>query len=130
QPGTYPPPQPGTYSPPAPQPPGTYPPAAYPAPAPAPYGAAAQQPRVLRHGLTFEANLGIGWIHLSTEEVSDFSEDAGLAGLSLGVGGWVGTQTAITARLAGVTLSDRDLRLSQIFLGPSAQFWMNDNLWL
>jgi hypothetical protein len=99
-----------------------------------PYGQPYQQPpppppQSLHNGLTFEANLGFGWVHLSTDSDSDTS-DLGVAGLSLGVGGWVSPQLAITARVAGVTLSENDARLTNGFLGPSAQYWLQDRFWL
>jgi hypothetical protein len=88
-----------------------------------------QPPPSLHSGMTFEANLGLGWIRVSENDKSDTS-DLGVGGLNLGVGGWVSPKLAITARLAGATLSDNGLRLTQLFLGPSAQFWIDDHFWL
>ena len=115
--------QPG--SPPPPPPPGGgYAPApGAPVYAPPPSGAA------LRNGMTFEANLGLGWIRASTDNNSDTS-DLSLAGLSLGVGGWMNDKLAITARIAGVTDSESGGRLTHAFFGPSAQYWVDDHLWL
>ena len=96
-----------------------------------PYGPQPYQPppRPLRGGLTFEANLGVGWIKISDDYNSDTS-DAGLGGICLGIGGWVGKNIAITARLAGVNFEENDTRYSAIFLGPSLQYWIDDHIWL
>lgn len=103
-----------------------------------PYGQPYQQPygqpytpppRPLRGGLTFEANLGVGWIRLAADNDSDTS-DAGVGGLCLGIGGWVGKNTAITARLAGVNYTENDIRFSAIFLGPSVQHWIDKAFWV
>jgi hypothetical protein len=79
-------------------------------------------PASLHTGMTFEANLGLGWIRVSENGQSDTS-DLGVGGLNLGVGGWVSPKLAIT-------LSKNDVRLTQLFLGPSAQFWIDDHFWL
>ncbi|HEY5946226.1 MAG TPA: hypothetical protein VIV40_12075 [Kofleriaceae bacterium] len=117
------------------------PPAPAPAPAPAPpppntgYYQPAQpvygpppQPRSLHSGLTFEANLGIGWIHASTENDSDTR--GGIGGLSLGLGGWLNPKLALTARIAGSTVSVEGGNVSDIFFGPSLQYWVDDHFWL
>lgn len=118
-----PPPQSGYY-----QPQGPYQPQGYYQPQGAPmYG----QPRALslRNGMTFEANLGLGWIRASADGESDTS-DLGIGGLSLGVGGWTSPKVALTARLSGVTLSENGAQLSHVFLGPAAQYWVDDHFWL
>jgi len=87
----------------------------------------------LRNGLTFEANLGLGVIWASAEGESSDSELA-LGGLSLGLGGWVSPQLAITARIAGVTYSedcgDETCMLTSAFFGPVAQYWLNEQAWI
>src|SRR5687768_1510491 len=47
------------------------------------------QPAPVNHrsGITFEANLGFGYLYLSEGNYSDASE-LGFAGLSIGLGGW------------------------------------------
>jgi hypothetical protein len=75
--------------------------------------------------MTFEANLGLGWITGDSD-----TSDLGLGGLSLGLGGWVSPKLAITGRIAGVTLSDNGARLSNVFFGPSLQYWIDDHFWL
>lgn len=118
--------QPGSPPPPPPPPPAGYAPApAYGAPV---YGAPAAAAD-LRNGMTFEANLGLGWIRAAADGNSDTS-DLGLGGLSLGVGGWVNPHLAITIRAAGVTYSENGSRLTQAFFGPSAQYWIDDHIWL
>lgn len=115
--------------------PGGYPPApagGYYQPAPV-YGLP-QQPEQrtqssLRNGMTGELNIGIGWIRVSDENDSDTS-DAGLAGLSLGLGGWLSPKLALTARIAGVTYSEDGDSLTDAFFGPSLQYWVDDHFWL
>lgn len=87
------------------------------------------QPRPLRNGLTFEANLGVGWI-VAHDAEDDKTSDTGFGGLCLGFGGWVSPQLAITGRLSGVTISEEGARLSHIFVGPSLQYWVDDHIWL
>jgi hypothetical protein len=83
----------------------------------------------LRNGLTGELNIGIGWIRASDDDSSDTS-DAGVAGLSLGLGGWISPNLALTARIAGVTYSEDSASLTNAFFGPSLQYWVADQFWL
>jgi hypothetical protein len=110
---------------------GPYAPAPYGQPPPygQPYAPPPPPPRSLRTGLTFEANLGVGWLMVSDGDQSDTS-DVGMGGLCLGIGGWMNERLAITARLAGVTLQRDSVSLSHIFLGPSAQFWLSEQFWV
>jgi hypothetical protein len=78
--------------------------------------------------MTFELNLGLGWIQLSSGGESDTS-DLGIGGLSLGIGGWLNPKLAITGRVAGVTLSENGSQLSNIFLGPAVQYWVDNHFW-
>jgi len=99
----------------------------------APYG---QQPQPymqqeapnLKSGMTFELNLGIGWIRAANDSDSETS-DLGIGGLNLGVGGWVNPKLAISGRIAGVTYSEDGASLTQGFLGVSAQYWIDDHFW-
>lgn len=86
-------------------------------------------PPSLRNGATVELNLGFGFIVANGDGDSETS-DAGLGGLCLGVGGWIGPQTAVTGRISGVTVSDNGARLSHIFAGPSLQRWIDDHIWI
>ncbi len=79
--------------------------------------------------MTFEANIGLGWIRMSDDNQSE-TTDLGLGGLSLGLGGWVSPKLAITARIAGVTYSEDGTSLSDVFFGPAAQYWVDDHFWL
>jgi hypothetical protein len=89
-----------------------------------------QQPTTLHNGMTFELNLGIGWVRVSPEGEDGRTSDLGIGGLSLGVGGWINPQLAITGRIAGVTLTEGDARASAIFFGPSAQYWVDPHFWV
>ena len=83
--------------------------------------------------MTFEANLGLGWQHLSYAGESDTS-NLGIGGLCLGVGGWMNERLALTARLAGVTVSpesvDGNYRVNAFFLGGALQYWIDNHFWV
>jgi hypothetical protein len=150
-PTTTPPPYPAPPTTPAPAPDPAPAPAPYPgAPAPAPYpgapapyaGAPAygypppQQPAYtppspesLRNGLTFEANLGFGWMRIANDNDSDTS-DLTLGGLDIGVGGWVNPHLALGARIAGVSYSENGARLTNGVLVGGLQYWANNNFWV
>jgi hypothetical protein len=130
-----PPPDPAQQQPPAP-PPGSYqqpPPGGHQAP-PGGYQQPMYQPqpRSLRNGLTFEANIGLGMLMYSTE--SDSESEGAVGGIALGLGGWINEKMAITARFAPVTYHESndfiDFYLSAIFLGPSIQYWIDDHIWV
>jgi len=105
------------------------PPPGYGPPAPG-YG---QAPVNNKSGLTFEANLGIGFIWAAADG-QESDKEVALGGLNIGLGGWLSQQLAISFRIAGVTYSedvgDETARLSTGFVGPSAQYWVNENAWL
>lgn len=104
-----------------------------PPPGYAPTYAAPADPVMLRNGLTFEANLGIGWVW-ATSDGDESDKELALGGLNLGVGGWINPNLAVTIRAAGVTYSDSegdtDFRFTTGFFGPSAQYWTGPNFWL
>ena len=78
-----------------------------------------------RHGITFEANAGLGWVR-SGGTVSD----VGYGGLSLGLGAWLSRQTALTFRVAGASSEAGDGRVTQSFAGPSLQYWGTEHVWV
>jgi hypothetical protein len=88
----------------------------------------AQTTESLRQGMTVELNLGLGWIRVSADGDSATS-DLGLGGLNLGLGGWVSPKMAITARIAGVTLSENGNSLTNGVLVGSLQYWVDDHFW-
>lgn len=114
--------------PPPPPPPPGYGPAPGYGPQPG-YG----QPQNLKQGLTFEANLGLGFIWAEADG-QETDKEVALGGLNIGLGGWISPQLAISLRIAGVTYSedvgDQTARLSTGFFGPSAQYWVNENAWI
>ncbi len=142
--------------PPAPAPvyqPAPPPPAPYGAPAPyggppAPYGQPAYgapygygpppPPPNRKNGMTFEASIGLGILRVSNE-FADNSE-VGLAGINLGIGGWLGPNIALSLRAVAVSYRTDDefaignyygsARHTAGFLGPSLQYWVNDNAWV
>jgi hypothetical protein len=80
-------------------------------------------------GLTVEANLGVGWARTSPAMSPSFTSDLGFGGASLGVGHWVTPKLAVSGRIAGVTIVDQGARASALFIGPSAQYWVDDHFW-
>jgi hypothetical protein len=122
---------------PPPSPPGGYAPAPYAPPPPPPY----QQPLApddgftAHRGVTFEANLGVGYVRLSDTGNAAMNSDAALAGANLGIGGWINRQLAITFRIAGVQIKSMSFppagtTLVNAFFGPSLQYWLSPNVWL
>jgi hypothetical protein len=87
----------------------------------------------LHKGVTFEANLGIGFARVSSGGQSDDSDGA-LAGANLGIGGWINPRTAVTFRIAGVQVKEEgfsdDGTLIHAFAGPSVQYWPDPHFWL
>lgn len=156
-PAPYPPPPPAPYPAPYPAPAPAPTPAPYPpAPGPAPLGY--QQPMPYqppptsaRRGFTFEANVGVGYARVSQDSPQDvttgggvaalpplaavtLNSDAALAGLDLGVGGWINPHLAVTARIAGGQVKFDQLGTTggtpvNLFFGPSAQYWFDDHIW-
>lgn len=87
-------------------------------------------PAVAPHeGLTLEAGTGIGWIHVSDEN-NQVTSPGGVAGLSIGVGGWLDENVALTARIAGSSVPSSEGLVIAAFLGPSVQLWFSDRTWL
>jgi hypothetical protein len=89
----------------------------------------------LHTGVTFEVNLGVGWVNLiklPSGETQFVATNGGRAGVDLGVGGWLRPKLALTGRAAGVHLTDSESsdRCVQYFIGPSLQYWVDDRFWL
>ena len=99
------------------------------------YGYAPPAPTVGpdRSGFTLELNLGFGITRVSPDEGDTRSEN-GLAGLNLGLGGWVNERTAITARFAGTqftqSFGSEDVSFIHGFFGPAVQYMVNDQAWV
>lgn len=109
---------------------------AQPPPPPPPSGPgyySTQQPVDHRHGMTFEANLGIGYMWAEVEG-DESDKEVALGGLNIGVGGWLNPRMALSLRVAGVTYTESeggvDLRLTTGVLGPHLQYWLDDHFWL
>lgn len=145
-PDPYPPPPPDPGQPPPPPPPGppaqpypTQPPPYQPQPPPPGYVQPQYQPPPgnwqHHRGVTFEANLGFGAVHFTdSSSTGTFTSDTSLAGLDLGVGGWLSPNMAITARISGLNISDSQFSSSSgsfivAFFGPSLQYWTDEHLW-
>lgn len=106
-----------------------------PPPAPGYYGpppAGSEAPN-FRQGLTFEANLGIGFMWVESDG-RESDKEVALGGLNLGIGGWLNPKMAISLRIAGTTYTDSendlDLRFTTGIVGPHLQYWVDDHIWL
>jgi hypothetical protein len=82
-----------------------------------------------RQGLTFEANLGLGFFWVSSDGESSDTETA-IGGLDLAVGTFLKPKMAITGRIAGVTYSEDGGSITEVFFGPSLQYWATRNVWV
>jgi hypothetical protein len=57
--------------------------------------------------------------------------EGGIAGLSLGIGGWINPNTAITLRIAGVTIfPEEGITATSFFVGPSVQMFVAPKIWI
>lgn len=155
QPGPDSPPQPGAPGAPAPDPnapptpyglPGAPPPGAPPYPPPGtpvyaqPIPPGAQPPApppdpgyAYHRGVTAEANLGVGYIHLSSGG-DNYSTDASVA-LGASVGGWLSPRLALLGRFSMIVVHDHDDTpeggsVTHSFLGPEAAFWVTPHAWI
>ena len=81
-----------------------------------------------RQGGSFEAGLGAGWIHL-TSDYASLTSPRGTAGLSLGYGAWIGDDVALFLRAAAVAIPFSDGTLSEGYLGPTLQMWFTRTTW-
>jgi hypothetical protein len=92
--------------------------------------APASNAAAFRQGMTVELNLGAGLVWARNEGQDSDTEKA-LAGLDLGVGGWLNNKMALSGRIAGATFSPQDgVRFTSAFFGPSLQYWTDDHFWL
>jgi hypothetical protein len=85
-------------------------------------------PPAPHEGLTLEAGTGIGWIALA-DDSNTVTSPGGVAGLSIGIGGWLGEKVALTARLAGSSVPSSQGLVVAAFLGPSLQIWISEHTW-
>ncbi len=77
------------------------------------------------HGLTFEADLGVGLIHRSSTGTLIAATEVSFGGLDIGVGGWISEDLALSFRIS----SETSTHYASAFLGPSLQFWFDHHLW-
>lgn len=83
-------------------------------------------PASYRKSVTLEAALGLGVV-ASTGDAADTG--FGLSGVDLGIGGFLNPQLAITGRFTGV-LTRGDNSVAAMLFGGSAQYWLDDKLWV
>ena len=105
-----------------------------PPPPPGPGPVYSNEPIDHRRGMTFEANIGVGFMWAERDDGQESDKEVALGGINLGVGGWMSPRLALSLRVAGVTYTDSegelDFRWTTGFLGPSAQYWLDDHFWL
>ena len=93
-------------------------------------------PWATHQGVTFEANLGLGFAHLTDDNSNmTLNTDGALAGVDLGVGGWLTRQLALTGRVAGVNIKymgteNIEGNLVLAWIGPSLQYWPDPHFWV
>lgn len=82
-----------------------------------------------RHGVTFEAGLGLGAVWANSD--NDSSDRQGGASVALGLGGWATNHLALSARLIGTSFSETD-GLTEVlgFFGPNLQYYFDDHVFL
>jgi hypothetical protein len=97
-------------------------------PGAAPYAAPPAAPGA-RTGATVELNIGLGVLHASADGGNSDTE-TGLAGINLGIGGWAAPNLAISGRIAGVVIFPEGGQIVAGFVGPSLQYWIDNNLWI
>lgn len=75
-----------------------------------------------RSGFTLLLNLGLG-----LQKDGAFPESqTGLAGLNLGIGGFLNERTALWLRISGTNVSYGSFSQASGFGGPAVQHWVND----
>lgn len=86
-------------------------------------------PAMSRHIVTFEANVGVGLMWARSGGSTADTEPA-LAGLDLGIGGWLSDSFALSLRGVGATFRPTGgVLFTTGFLGPSLQYWTDDHFW-
>jgi len=88
---------------------------------------AAAQPKP--SGFTMELSLGAGYTGVSPLGRRAVT-CAGMSGLNLGLGTFSSSRLAVSLRFTGTTFGRRvgrdDVVFSAVFVGPSAQYWIDD----
>lgn len=77
-----------------------------------------------RGGFTLLLSIGVG---LQNDQTLD-ETNVGLAGLNLGIGGFVSDRLALLFRAAGTNVSIGPVRQTSGFVGPSLQYWTSDRV--
>ena len=86
-------------------------------------------PSAPHEGLTLEAGTGMGWIYVADRH-NKVTSPGGVAGLSIGIGGWLDPSVALTARIAGSSVPSSQGLVVAGFLGPSLQIWVAERTWV
>jgi hypothetical protein len=88
-----------------------------------------EPPRAPHEGLTLEAGTGAGWIHVGSQS-RGVTSPGGVAGLSVGLGGWLNENVALTLRIAGSSVPAKDGVVVAAFIGPALQLWIVEHTWV
>lgn len=84
-----------------------------------------------RHGLTFDASVGLGSFRGSKDGAAMRGSQMSLAGPNLGAGWFVSHHLAVGARVAGVYhRAGTGEFLATAFAGPTAQIWVAPYAWI
>ncbi len=87
-----------------------------------------------REGLTLELGIGASVMALDNAPAEAARDNVGLAPLSLGIGGFLSPDVALTFRMTGTSsFRDRGAGLEQTvlgFYGPSLQYFVSDDLFV
>ena len=91
-----------------------------------------------RDGFTIETSLGVGSTSVSGDGRSSESYTS-IAGLDLGIGGFVSPDVALTFRIAGTTYfvpasvfpeSTQSIAMTSALVSPALQYWVSDRLFV
>ena len=101
-------------------------------------------PFAAHHGITLEAELGVGIVYISDPQRAGLTLFDGpdpsittppsLAGIDLAIGGFITPRLALTVRASDVDVTSIDARLSgatiTAVIGPALQYWLTPAWWL
>jgi len=102
---------------------------ASPPPPPSGYYTQAAQAGPDRTGFTAELNLGLGMTRIAPDGFGSETR-GGLAGLDLGLGGWINPRMALSLRIAGTSFFENGTQYIAGWIGPSLQYMVNEQAWI
>jgi hypothetical protein len=87
-------------------------------------------------GFTFELNLGLGITRFSPDGHAAATNENGLGGLDVGIGGFINRQNALMLRIsgtqfgAGTDANGDAIQFLSGFVGPSLQHWIGEDVFV